>query len=44
MKLYSLKDRTADTAARHTYDYCLQFGIPRTIYSDKDPAFQAELF
>ena len=26
------------------YDYCLQFGVPKVIYSDRDPAFQADFF
>ena len=44
IKVYATKDRTAPTAARCMYDYCMQLGVPKIIYSDKDPAFQAECF
>ena len=44
IKLYSIQDRTAATAARCMYDYCMQIGVPKVIYSDKDPAFQADFF
>ena len=39
-----LNDRKAGTAAQCMYDYCLQFGVPKVIYSDRDPAFQADFF
>ena len=44
VKVYALKDRTAITASRFVYDYCLVYGIPEKIYSDQDPAFEANLF
>ena len=44
IKVYALKDRTAATAARYMYDYCMQLGVPIIIYSDKDPAFQSDFF
>ena len=39
IKVYGIKNRTAGTAAKFMYDYCMQFGVPKFIYSDKDPAF-----
>ena len=43
-KLYALEDRTAITATRFVYDYCLVYGIPEKTYSDQDLAFQETLF
>ena len=44
IKVYALKNRTAITASRFVYDYCLVYGIPEKIYSDQDPAFEANIF
>ena len=44
IKTYAIKDRKAGTAAQCMYDYCLQFGVPNVIYSDRDPTFQADFF
>ena len=44
IKVYVLKDRTAITTSHFIYDYCLVYGIPEKIYSDQDPAFEANLF
>ena len=44
LKVYAVKDRTAKTAAKCIYDYVLTFGIPLKLYSDRDPAYEAELF
>ena len=44
IKLYALKDRTAITASRFVYDYCLVLENPEKMYSDQDPAFGANLF
>ena len=44
LKCYSLKDTIAQTTCKYLFDYCLTFGIPIKLYSDRDPAFEAELF
>ena len=44
IKVYPLKDRTAITASRYVYDFCLNYGIPERLYSDQDPAYEAKLF
>ena len=44
IKVYATKDRTAPTAARCMYAYCMQLGVPKVIYSHRDPVFQAEFF
>ena len=44
VRLYGVKDRTAKTAAKCIYDYVMNLGIPLKLYSDCDPAFEAELF
>ena len=44
IKLYPVKDRTAPTIAKCIVDFCLTFGIPYRLYSDMDPAFEAQLF
>lgn len=44
IKVYALKDRTASTASRYVYDFCLTYGIPERLYSDQDPAYEANLF
>ena len=41
-KLYALKDRTAITASRFVYDYCLVYGIPEKIYSDQGSSFRSK--
>ena len=41
-KVYSVPDRTPKTAAKCMYDYVLTFGIPLKLYSDCDPAYEAE--
>ena len=38
-----MKDRTANTASSFVYD-CLVYSIPENIYSDQDPALEANLF
>ena len=44
IKVYALKDRTAITASRFIYNYYLVYSILDIIYSDQDPAFEANLF
>ena len=44
VKLYLIKDRKAPTAAKCIFDYSLNFGIPLKILSDRDPAYESELF
>ena len=44
VKLYPIKDRKAPTAAKCIFDYSLNFGIPLKILSDRDPAYESELF
>ena len=44
IRLYAIKDRRAETAAKYVADFCLDFGIPRKSLSDKDPAYEATLF
>ena len=44
IRLYAIKDRVAETAAKYIADFCLDFGIPRKLLSDKDPAYEAKLF
>ena len=44
IKVYAVKDRKAETAARCVYDFMLTFGIPLKLYSDRDPAYEAKLF
>ena len=44
LKTYAVPDRTAKTAAQCIYDYVLTFGIPFKLYSDCDPAYEAQLF
>ena len=39
-----MKGRTALTASRCVLDYFMDFGIPLTLYSDRDAAYEAELF
>lgn len=43
-KCYPLKDRTVQTTCKYFLDYCLMFGILLELYSDRDPAFEVELF
>ena len=42
--MYAIKDRRAETAAKYVADFCLDFGIPIKLLSDKDPAYEAALF
>ena len=45
IKVYALQDRrTAITASRFVYNYCLVYGIPEKIYLYQDPSFEANLF
>ena len=44
LKCYPLKDRTAQATCKYLFDYCLTFGIPLKLYSDRDPAYESELF
>ena len=44
LKCYAVSDRTALTASRYIYDYCLLFGILEKLYSDQDPAYESNLF
>ena len=42
--LYAIRDCTASTAAKHLIDYFLRFGIPKSLLSDQDPAYESALF
>ena len=44
IQIYQVSDRTAKTAARCVFDFFLKFRISLTLYSGRDPAFEAELF
>ena len=44
IRLYPIKDRRAETAAKCIADYCLDFGIPWKLLSDRDPAYESKLF
>ena len=44
IKLDPVKNRTAPTTAKCVVDFCSTFGIPHRLYSDMDPAFEAQLF
>ena len=44
IQIYPVSDRTAKTPARCVFDFFLKFGISFKLYSDRDPAFEAELF
>ena len=44
VRLYPIKDRQAQTAAKFVVDFCLDFGIPRKLLSDQDPAYESLLF
>ena len=44
IQIYPVSDRTAKTAAKCVFDFFLKFGISLRLYSDRDPAFEAELF
>ena len=43
-QLYAVPDRTAATSAKCVFDYFLEFGIAKKLYSDRDPVFESELF
>ena len=42
--MYAVPDRTAATSAKCVFDYFLKLGIAKKFYSDRDPAFESELF
>ena len=44
IRLYAIKDRRAETAAKYVADFCMDFGIPYKLLSDKDPAYESSLF
>ena len=44
IRLYALRDRRAETAAKFVTDYFMDFGIPGKLLSDQDPAFESKLF
>ena len=44
IQIYPVSDRTAKTAAKCVFDFFLKFAISFKLYSDRDPAFEAELF
>ena len=44
IQIYPVSDRTAKTAAKCVFDFVLKCGISLKLYSDRDPAFEAELF
>ena len=37
-------NRTAKSASKCLVDYCLRFGMPIKLYSDRDPSYEADLF
>ena len=43
-QLYAVPDRTAATSAKCVFGYFLKFAIAKKLYSDRDPAFESELF
>ena len=43
-QLYAVPDRTAATSAKCVFDYFLKFAIAKKLYSDRNPAFESELF
>ena len=44
IRLYAINDRRAETAAKYVADFCMTFGIPRKLLSDRDPAYESVLF
>ena len=44
LKVYAVPDRRSKTAAKCIYDYNLTYEIPLRLYSECDPAYDAELF
>ena len=44
IKLYPIKNRLAETAAKCLSDYFLEYGIPGKLLSDQDPAYEPKLF
>ena len=44
VKLYAVKDRSANTAAKYVADYFLDYGVPLKPLSDQDPSYEHELF
>ena len=43
-QLHAVSDRSAATSVKCVFDYFLKFGIAKRLYSDRDPAFEFELF
>ena len=43
-QLSAVPDRTAVTSTKWVFDSLLKFGITEKLYSDRDPAFESELF
>ena len=44
IKLFVVKERTANTAAKYVTDYFLDYGILLKILYDQDPSYESELF
>ena len=44
IQIYPVKDRTAKTVSECIVEYFLRFGIPKKLYSDRDPSYEADLF
>ena len=44
LKVYAVPDRTSKTATKCIYDYILTYEVQFRLYSDRDPAYEAELF
>ena len=44
IQIYPVSDRTAKTAAKCVFYFFLKLGILLKLYSDRDPAFEVELF
>ena len=43
-QFYAVPDGTVATSAKYVFDYFLKFGIAKKLYSDRNPAFESELF
>ena len=43
-QLYAVPGRTVATSAKCVFDYFLKFSIAKKLYSDRNPAFESELF
>ena len=44
IQAYPVQERTAQTASTVVVDYFLRYGIPRKLYSDRDPSYESSLF